>query len=456
MSKTATLQTTSRAASSPSSGLLLQRACACGGAAGLAGECEECKTKKLLGKPLQTKLAVSQPGDEFEQEADRVAEQVMRMPDAELNRQHRDIGTPLVQRRATNGGTGLMEAPPIVHNVLNSPGQPLAAATRAFFEPRFGYDFSQVRVHTDERSVHSAREVDAHAYTVGHGIVFSAGKFAPATQEGMRLLAHELTHVVQQSTEVSVSGSRGNGRLSMGGVIHRKASFVKGTVSEQLNLADQYLHGRDAGKTDFVLNGSTFTTVSEGRKALQTPQIGRSEGGKHVRCWFDSLPENNVSYSMKALSLDPWSVRTTKGKMYELFPTLKACEKNPKAQAVFTLKGDPTDEDQRKRTREHEGRHATDYETIFTEVIEPWDKKITESKTNKQVVAGVDRNSCEQILYKSQVGEKKTPDGLIRTIINRINSMGKAFHDTPEGRMVIVSDPKVDDKSCNSVTAKAY
>lgn len=198
MSKTATLQTTSRAASSPPSGHLLQRACACGGAAGLAGECEECKTKKFLGKPLQTKLAVSQPGDEFEQEADRVVEQVMRMPDAELNRQHRDIGTPLIQRRATSGDTGVMEAPPIVHNVLNSPGQPLDAATRAFFEPRFGHDFSQVRVHTDSMAAQSARDVNALAYTVSHDIVFRQGQFASETQAGQRLLAHELTHVVQQ------------------------------------------------------------------------------------------------------------------------------------------------------------------------------------------------------------------------------------------------------------------
>ena len=198
MSKTATLQTTSRDASSPSSGHLLQRACACGGVAGLAGECEECKTKKLLGKPLQTKLTISQPGDEFEQEADRVAEQVMRMPDAELNRQRRDIGTPLVQRRATSGGTGVMEAPPIVHDVLSSPGQPLDTATRAFFEPRFGHDLGQVRIHNDQRAADSSRAVDALAYTVGNALVFASGRYAPATAGGRQLLAHEFAHVVQQ------------------------------------------------------------------------------------------------------------------------------------------------------------------------------------------------------------------------------------------------------------------
>lgn len=90
-------------------------------------------------------------------------------------------------------------APPIVHEVLRSPGQPLDAQTRSFFEPRFGHDFSKVRVHADERAHESARSVNGLAYTVGNDLVFGAGHFAPHTKPGQRLLAHELTHVVQQS-----------------------------------------------------------------------------------------------------------------------------------------------------------------------------------------------------------------------------------------------------------------
>lgn len=88
--------------------------------------------------------------------------------------------------------------PPIVHEVLRSPGQPLDAGTRAFMEPRFGYDFSQVQVHTDARAAESARAVNALAYTVGRDVVFGAGRYAPGVDEGRRLLAHELTHTVQQ------------------------------------------------------------------------------------------------------------------------------------------------------------------------------------------------------------------------------------------------------------------
>jgi hypothetical protein len=103
-----------------------------------------------------------------------------------------------LQRSAVNNtsdhGPGV---PPIVHQVLNSSGQSLDADTRAFMEPRFGHDFSHVRVHTDSRAAESARAVNARAYTVGRDLVFGSGQYAPTTNEGQSLLAHELAHVVQ-------------------------------------------------------------------------------------------------------------------------------------------------------------------------------------------------------------------------------------------------------------------
>jgi hypothetical protein len=104
----------------------------------------------------------------------------------------------LLQRAAINPEP-VYEVPPIVDEVLCSPGQPLDAETRAFMEPRFGRDFSHVRVHTDLRAEESARAVDAVAYTVGNDIAFNTGRYAPGTQQGQYLLAHELTHVAQQS-----------------------------------------------------------------------------------------------------------------------------------------------------------------------------------------------------------------------------------------------------------------
>ena len=104
-----------------------------------------------------------------------------------------------MQRKASSEESS-EELPEIVDDVLNTPGQPLDSSTRAMMEPRFDRDFGDVRVHTDTTAAQSARAVNAHAYTVGQDVVFGSGQYQPQTDEGAHLLAHELTHVVQQSS----------------------------------------------------------------------------------------------------------------------------------------------------------------------------------------------------------------------------------------------------------------
>lgn len=113
-----------------------------------------------------------------------------------------------LQRSFTNNMEETSSVPPVIHEVLNSPGQPLDTETRVFMEPRFGHDFSKVRVHTDSKAEESARAVNALAYTVGKDIVFNTGYYAPRTNEGKQLLAHELTHNVQQQNAVVGEGIR--------------------------------------------------------------------------------------------------------------------------------------------------------------------------------------------------------------------------------------------------------
>ena len=177
---------------------------------------------------IQAKLAVGQPGDKYEQEADRVADAVMRMPEPGVQRQ---VGeeeeeeetlqakpltgeiTPRVQRQVEPEEeeeeeiqtkqlpSQSQEIIPDVETRINSirgGGQPLPESARAFFEPRFKHDFSRVRVHTDAKAADTARAVNARAFTRGHDVVFGAGQYAPGTHEGRRLLAHELTHITQQ------------------------------------------------------------------------------------------------------------------------------------------------------------------------------------------------------------------------------------------------------------------
>jgi hypothetical protein len=171
---------------------LLQRNCACGGSAGPSGECEECSKKKLLP---QTKFPINQQGDIYEQEADRIADQVM----VTAGYSGESGARPLIQRfsRQANGQADSARAD--VNEALVSPGRPLEPALLHEMEQRFGHDFSQVRVHTDEKAAAATSRVNAVAYTVGRNVVFGAGRYSPTTSDGKRLLAHELTHVVQQT-----------------------------------------------------------------------------------------------------------------------------------------------------------------------------------------------------------------------------------------------------------------
>jgi len=197
------------------------------------GACHTCPTH------VQAKLAINQPGDVYEQEADRVAEQVMRMTEptapgrrdaispqrsdsairrkcacggkTDTNGECEECKKKKLQRKSNGSDRGAennMSVPPIVHEVLRSPGQPLDAETRAFMEPRFGHDFSSVRVHKDAKAAESAHTMSAQAYTVGHNVVLGTGLYPAQPSEGMFLLAHELAHVIQQESRFDSKISR--------------------------------------------------------------------------------------------------------------------------------------------------------------------------------------------------------------------------------------------------------
>ncbi len=163
---------------------LIQRksSCACGGG------CPNCQSES-------SKLPVSQPNDASEIEADDVANKVMRMSvsqDTKIS----NTKDNLLQRKRNDCGSKKSSV-----GTLAVGGEPLTDSVRSFFEPRFGWDFSQVRVHTDAQSAASAKQVNALAYTVGQNIVFNEGRYSPDTNAGQTLLAHELTHVIQQSKQ---------------------------------------------------------------------------------------------------------------------------------------------------------------------------------------------------------------------------------------------------------------
>ena len=258
----------------------MQRKCACGGSAGLSGECEECRKKKVQG--IQTKLTISGPGDQYEREADRIADQVLAMP----SRPAAQAAPVSVQRVAKYNSGQAESAPASVDRVLAGSGKVLEPRLRQDMEARFGHDFSAVRVHTDTAADRSARGINALAYTVGQDIVFGAGRFAPETGEGRRLLAHELTHVLQQPGSGDISrigsGARGGMVREAGNQIMRQAAppgacdssnlgtlgpaFIKSEADvKKLKLKAKLLRTvKHPGEKDFVLYCPHRASISIG------------------------------------------------------------------------------------------------------------------------------------------------------------------------------------------------
>jgi len=236
----------------------LQRKCACGGKAGPDGECEQCRRKRLQREP-----AVAQAGD---------------------------------------------LAPPIVNEVLRSPGQPLDSATRAFVEPRFGHDFRHVRVHADARANESARAVNAQAYTVGQNIVFGAGRYAPHG-EGRKLLAHELAHVVQQGGTAQPSGAQAPVMRQVDSA-EREAEAASHAIArgqshapqvrETVALARQPAAGvPDAGAQDAGVPDAGVQDAGDANRGSQVECVKRLGGCPNTRAGGIPSPEEIAGYNQQ-------------------------------------------------------------------------------------------------------------------------------------------------------------
>ena len=430
-----------------SSGRVLQRKYTCPGSSDLEGECDECRAG-------------------------------------------------LVQRSPA-GFANSTAAPAIVHDVVQSQGRPLDDRTRSFMDPRFGHDFSRVRVHTDARAGESAEAIGAHAYTLGSDIVFGAGAYAPRTARGLRLLAHELVHVLQQEGEgplptdaltigpagdrheteadraadevladraprVPPFAGRGVSRLSRvpRGSLQRAVKFVPGTVSEELNVADLLATGhRFLGNTDYVLNGTAFTsatTAQQNRGALNTPQFNSAAAprGGGVECSIQSVPDNEASYAMQIPTTGPWTAATTTAAILALFPGLAPCSTVAAGPVNLTVRGDPSHDAVKRHVRTHEDHHAADFKTITQNILVPWDKKLNDAKTAGKKMVAKDQGHCETIFYAQFVGQQQRPDDIVDAIVNQVNATGVAFHGTAAGKNVQIRNIQAD-AQCKNVTTDA-
>lgn len=238
---------------------LLQRACACGNRAA-GGNCGACQ-KKNEGNGLQ---------------------------------------------RSAARNTSPAEAPAIVHEVLRSPGEPIDAATRTVMESSFGYDFSKVRIHRDAKAAASARSVDALAYTVGNEVVFESGRYAPRTREGRSLLAHELTHVVQQGGY----RQRLDGKLSVGAADDESERAAE-TAARAID-ADRPVSAAAGGGGGILQRSPAGADadplhqpmIDDYRRSKGLPADGRDESGRPF-----GPSDAEIKYQLNRPSEDPDKIR---------------------------------------------------------------------------------------------------------------------------------------------------
>lgn len=196
---------------------------------------------------IQPKLAIGTVGDIYEQEADRIAEQVTAKPALPPV-----SSVPLLIQRFRGQSNGQSDiAPASVEQALAGSGSPLEPTLRQDMEQRFGYDFSHVRIHTDSRAAESAQAVNALAYTLGKDVVFGAGEFSPHSAKGRRLLAHELTHAVQQ-------GSTRPALMKQSAGLPEPKTFIILYGSGQLNpTTGEHHQGNEKGGGNFYLAAIT-------------------------------------------------------------------------------------------------------------------------------------------------------------------------------------------------------
>jgi hypothetical protein len=241
------------------------------GARSMAGIGNQATLRRMVagrtqaGAP-QYKLTIGAANDPLEQEADHVADQVMRMSDPDLAvtgsmpqvirrcAACEDEEKAMLHRKADGSNDAEFEdASESVGNVLSSPGTPLDASAREYLEPRFGLDFSHIRVHTDERASESSRSVGALAYATGQHIVFAAGRYDPRSTPGRRLIAHELTHTIQQGGGRHRSRGESGARQSL--TVSRRAAGLQRLIQRV---------GECAGKSYKDCSGSCIPAGGKG------------------------------------------------------------------------------------------------------------------------------------------------------------------------------------------------
>ena len=500
---------------------------------------------RLIGSGMvRPKLKVNQLGDRYEQEADRVAAAVMRMPEPaaagrsvrgqgrggviqrmcpkceeelplqqsvsakpmtvgglrvqrlchecgqELRWQSTETGqTPPAQGRA---GAAREPTPPLASGIAGprGGGQPLPESVRQYFEPRFGCDFSHVRIHTDSQAGESAQEINALAYTVGHDIVFGPGQYAPSSTAGHRLLAHELVHTLQQGGlttggGVSAVASPVHGRSSDGlearvggpAAIHRLQSPVAqratnirgGTFNRVVDLARQLAAGQPiAGSTIPHLNGTPLLqagtllrrgsdtvadVITRAGNAMNAPNIVHSSTATGTECRVESVPLNELDFDLRAPTAGPWMIlmpkRNLRTSVLSNHPH-RQCDRS--GDTIFQVNGLPFDERFAQEVMVHEAIHALDAMSLFILTIVPWDAGLEVARAFSVIFHGTNRADCEAKLFQNMdFGLSRvtgTPSEIGQSWMLSVLRAAALRHLTPLMEGFLIINPRAEQSNC--------
>ncbi len=448
---------------------------------------------------IQAKLIVNEPGDKYEQEADLVADHVVRITSGpaqmqrkcdhcaeEEKKENSEAPFPAVAKQTLEGQDD--EYPPASQNLIfrkaefaasptetlkslpdrlsrrqQSAGEPLTGATLQGMQDAFGRNFSDVRIHRDAAAAEISEELGALAFTHSNHIFFGSGRFDPEGSSGKHLLAHELTHVVQQGKASqnagagTASASDGSSRAVPGSPsatpgIQRVANWGAGAVHQTNNLANSIMNGPPLGVTWPTLNGTIFWSTTAARAALHKPTLAFSSAASgNVTAQVATVPTNTGSFDETVLAPGPWTTTVPKTTVGAMFSSLTAC--SGAGNSTFQAIGDPSDAHMFAANRRHEDHHAADHKAAFNGSLVPWDTALTNSAKAGTTYSGATQADAEAALHAAMGG---TPDQVADAFMNACAAAVAAFHSTPAGGPCGAPTSPASNADCSTSSAKFH
>jgi hypothetical protein len=324
-----------------------------------------------------------------------------------------------------SGKTGVCSAAPAISHYIRSlpgKGSALPEPARQFFEARMGYDFSGVRIHTGEEAARSARAVHAKAYTTGRDIVFNEGQYDVSSQEGKKLLAHELTHVMQ------------NGRGLREGAVDRQ--YKTGSSKDDVNMASMFVEALNhgdvfAGNTDPLVNGVSLrgSTVNPLKVPAKADLKTTNKAGVFESVVTKHSPTIST-YKMRLPQLvKQWVFLAPFGRVAVLFGSQTCAVSKVK----IIADGDPDTKTIHANTEAHEQHHVDDIKDLDKKFLDPYDVAVKAVKGTGKDAATSEQDAIDQATNLAT--------SAVTDFGHEFDARAIKFHSTPGGANVTATKP---------------